>query len=257
MMLSSPFIVRLYCTYKGQQFLYFLLQPATGGDLFEIFSEHSEFFGSTMHARFYSAGVSLGIDHMHEKKIIYRDIKLENVLVDDRGYPLIADMGLAKIVLGKTYTVCGTADYMAPETLRRAGHDRAVDWWALGIFIFVMMTGRSPFDASEAAQIYRNIVKGMKKEHYPESFDRPLRELVGGLCKKKPEERLPMGAKGLAAVQGCAWFSGFDWMAMSARLLEPPWVPPAKTAEELASHKVEGPTVVDYVEDGSNWDAEF
>lgn len=257
MMLNSPFIVRLYCTYKDAQFLYFLLQPATGGDLFEVCNDNPSFFGSLVHAQFYTAGLCLGLEHMHDKKIIYRDIKLENVLLEASGYPLIADMGLAKIVVGKTYTVCGTADYMAPETLRRTGHDRAVDWWAVGVFMFVMMSGRSPFDASEAAQIYRNIVKGMKKEHYPESFDKPLREAIGGLCRKKPEERLPMGPKGLAHLKESTWFNNFDWQAMASRMLDPPWDPPAKTADEYAAHKVDPPPVSQYVDDGSNWDAEF
>jgi len=257
MMLHSPFIVRLYATYKDSDYLYFLLQPAVGGDLFEVCADHEDWFGSAEHARFFSGGLSLGLGHMHDKRIIYRDIKLENVLLDHRGYPLLADMGLAKIVCGKTYTVCGTADYMAPETLRRTGHDRAVDWWAMGIFIFIMMSGRSPFDASEAAQIYRNIVKGLKKEHYPDSFDRPLRDLVGGLCKKRPEERLAMGPRGLAHLQEAPWFQSFDWCAMAAQTLPPPWVPPPRSLAELASHRVELPPVVAYVEDGSNWDADF
>lgn len=259
MMLSSPFIVRLFATHRDAQFLYFLLQPALGGDLFEACQDHEDWFGSERHAHFFTAGLAMALEHMHSKKIVYRDLKLENILIDATGYPLVADMGLAKIVFGKTYTVCGTADYMAPETLRRTGHNRAVDWWALGIFVFIMMSGRSPFDADDAAQIYRNIVKGLKKEHYPESFTKHLKDLICNLCKKKPEERLPMGSRGFASLQDAPWFHGFKWHAMATRTLEAPWIPTEKMAHEFANHQVEKPPVVDLEEDqnGDDWDEEF
>lgn len=258
-MLDSPFIVRLFNTYKCDQFLYFLLQPAMGGDLFEVYQDHEEWWGSDTHALFFSSGLAIGLEHMHSKKIIYRDLKLENVLMDANGYALVADMGLAKIVFGKTYTVCGTADYMAPETLRRTGHNRAVDWWALGIVIFILMSGRSPFDADDAAQIYRNIVKGLKKEHFPDTFKKLLRDIIGNLCKKKPEERLTMGPRSLAHFQEAGWCATFDWEAMHARTLPAPWVPSRKSNEEIAKagEKVEAPPVVNYEDDGTEWDAEF
>merc|ERR1711957_284103 len=178
-------------------------------------------------------------------------------LLDGFGYPLIADMGLAKIVVGKTYTVCGTADYMAPETLRRTGHNRGVDWWAFGILIFVMSSGQSPFDANEAAQIYKNVVKGLKKEHYPKDFDKDLKEVIGNLCRKKPEERLPMGQRGLLHLQEAPWYSSFDWESMVARRLQAPHSPPSTTLEELQRRTVETPPFVQHVEDLSDWDAAF
>merc|ERR1719327_1580381 len=115
---------------------------------------------------------------MHSRKLVHRDIKLENILVRNSGYAVICDFGLAKVVLGKTYTVCGTADYLAPETLKQVGHNRAVDWWALGILVFIMMAGRSPFDADDVMQIYKNITKGFKKETFPEDFNFDLTDFV-------------------------------------------------------------------------------
>merc|ERR1712139_74034 len=90
-----------------------------------------------------------GLQCMHDSKIIWRDLKLENCLLTSTGQVKLADMGIAKVVLGKTYTVCGTADYFAPETLRQRGHNRAVDWWALGVLVFVMMAGYSPFNVED------------------------------------------------------------------------------------------------------------
>merc|ERR1711920_570228 len=110
----------------------------------------------------------------------------------------LADLGIAKVCLGKTYTVCGTTDYLAPETLRQTGHNRAVDWWALGVMLFVLMTGRPPFDAQDAMQIYKNIIKGFAKVVFPQNLaDSPCRSLILSLCQKKPEERLTMGTRGI------------------------------------------------------------
>eukprot|EP00440_Ansanella_granifera_P068875 gb/GFBE01074719.1/.p1 GENE.gb/GFBE01074719.1/~~gb/GFBE01074719.1/.p1 ORF type:complete len:1134 (+),score=302.11 gb/GFBE01074719.1/:1-3402(+) len=258
MLLDSPFVVRLYTTYKDDKFLYFLLEAATGGELFEVYQVQDDFFGSAAHARFYAAGVALGLRHMHSKKVIYRDLKLENILLNEKGYPLLSDMGLAKLVLGKTYTCCGTADYMAPEILRRTGHGRAVDWWALGIIIHIMMTGVSPFDAAEPAQIYRNIVRGLRKEHFPDSMGADLVDVVKGLCRKKPEERLPMGPKALQHLFQAPWFQSLDLAALEQLSLPAPWLPPAKTAAELTNGQDETlPAMAEYEDDGSGWDKDF
>merc|ERR1719454_2331940 len=186
---DSDFIVKLCSTYRDATNVYLLLEPCFGGELFDVYNEHL-CFGSERHAKFYSACVTLGLEHMHDRKIIYRDLKLENCLLTTSGYMKLTDMGLAKVVIGKTYTVCGTADYFAPETLKQVGHNRAVDWWALGVMVFIMMSGRSPFDAEDAMQIYKNVVKGFKKETFPSDFSDELITFIKGLCRKKPEERI-------------------------------------------------------------------
>merc|ERR1719310_1267645 len=140
-----------------------MLEPVLGGELFDIYNEN-DLFGSLVHSRFYIACVTMALQHMQAKRVIYRDLKLENCLLDQQGYLKLTDFGIAKMVVGKTYTVCGTADYFAPETLKQVGHNRAVDWWALGVLLLIMMSGRSPFDAEDVMQIYKNINKGFKKE---------------------------------------------------------------------------------------------
>ncbi|CAL1167282.1 unnamed protein product [Cladocopium goreaui] len=139
--------------------VYFLLQAALGGELFDVYTDQ-DFWGQADKARFYVACVALGLSHLHSKHVIWRDLKLENCLMDAKGYLKITDFGISKMVTGKTYTVCGTADYFAPETLKQVGHNRAADWWALGIMLFIMIAGYSPFDAPEVTQIYKNIIKG-------------------------------------------------------------------------------------------------
>jgi len=246
--------------------VYFLLEAALGGELYEIYDAHSEFFGSVEHARFYSVCCALGLEHLHSRKIIYRDLKLENVILYTDGYALITDMGLAKVVIGKTYTVCGTADYFAPETLRQVGHNRAVDWWAWGVQIFIMMAGRSPFDAENAMQIYRNIVKGFRKVSFPESFGEDLIDLIRGVCKKKPEERLPMAPGGIEAnLETHAWFQQPQKMSFSAiekRAYPVPFTPDPPDWERMERKMEAGcPPEVEFVknceETDNGWDDDF
>merc|ERR1719171_1605877 len=151
-MLDSPFTITILATFRCPQYVYILSEASLGGELFDVFNANEDFFGSERHAKFYAMCCVLGLEHIHLSRIIYRDLKLENILLNSDGYALLTDMGLAKVVIGKTYTVCGTVDYFAPETLRQVGHNRAVDWWALGILVFIMMAGRSPFDAADVMQ---------------------------------------------------------------------------------------------------------
>merc|ERR1719230_2216204 len=102
-----------------------MMEPVMGGELFDVYSDN-DLFGHQNVAKFYFGCVTIALQHLHLKRVIYRDLKLENCLVDTNGYVKLTDMGIAKIVVGKTYTVCGTADYFPPETLKQSGHNRAV-----------------------------------------------------------------------------------------------------------------------------------
>jgi len=261
---DCPFVVKLITTYKDDNCIYLLMEPALGGELFGLYSEN-DWYGDEDKASFFTACVALGIDHIHSKKIIHRDIKLENVLLDDKGYARVTDLGIAKVVIGKTYTVCGTSDYLAPETLKQAGHNRAVDWWALGILAYAMVAGRMPFDAGDVLQIYKNIVKGFRKEHFPGTFSNDLVDFVKSMCRKKPQERitmLPGGLKNLARhpwiAQGQGDSSRWDHTAM--RTLTAPWEPELPTVEERRANMTQshdGEPFKPYVDDGTDWDAPF
>jgi len=265
-MLDSKFLVRLHCTYRCSQHVYFLLEPALGGELYDAYVRNEHFFGSESHAKFFTVCCALGVQHMHDRRIVYRDLKLENVLLYSNGYACLTDLGLAKVVIGKTYTVCGTADYFAPETLRQTGHNRAVDWWALGILLFIMMSGRSPFDAEDVTQIYRNIVKGFKREAFPLDFSEELTDLILGLCQKKPERRIPMAPGGACNIQAHAWFCSFPWDMVAKRTWRAPYQPPepnfSTMREKLERGPPEGVECAANGSDGtddedSGWDADF
>ena len=115
-------------------------------------------------------------EYMHSKNIIYRDLKPENILIDEEGYLKLTDFGFAKFCEGKTYTLCGTPEYLAPEVLLNKGHSKPVDWWTLGILTYEMIAGIDPFNADDPMQIYQNILKGKVK--FPKDFDSNAKSLV-------------------------------------------------------------------------------
>merc|ERR1711953_1509780 len=167
MMTNSQFIIRLWETYNGSQTLYFLMEAALGGELYATYNRKG-FHGSEKHAKYYAAGTVCAFDHMHQRRIIYRDLKPENLLMNDLGHVKLTDMGLAKFVIGKTYTTCGTPDYFAPELIQSTGHNLAVDWWTLGILTYELMSGNPPFESPNPMKTYQLIVKGIGRVAFPE-----------------------------------------------------------------------------------------
>lgn len=224
MLFESKFVVRLFASFQDSQSIMLLLEAALGGELFDIYSDHS-LYGDLNVVRFHIACVTMGLEHMHSLRVIYRDLKLENCLIDTKGYVKLADMGIAKVAIGKSYTVCGTADYFAPETLKQHGHNRAVDWWAMGVLLFIMCSGRSPFDAPEVAQIYKNIIKGFSKVKFPGKFPSDLIDVIKSLCRSKPEERVTMQKGGVENLKEMPFFSKIDWDALAEQTMEAPYKP--------------------------------
>lgn len=232
-LMASDFVVRLIATYRDESKVYLLLDPCFGGELFEVYSERGDLFGSEPHAVFYAACTALGLEHIHSRRIVYRDLKLENCLLTITGYLKLTDLGIAKVCIGKTYTVCGTTDYFAPEVLRQQGHNRAVDWWALGVMVYIMMTGRSPFEAPDTMKIYRKIMQGFAKVSFPSDFPDHCMGMIRALCQKKPEERLTMGSLGLQNYKDHPWYRGFIWRQLENQTMVPPYVPDVSVEEVL------------------------
>lgn len=259
MMTNSIFIIKLYECYNGSQTLYFLMEPALGGELYATYNRKG-FHGSEKHAKFYAAGTVYAFEHCHERRIIYRDLKPENLLLNDKGQIKLTDMGLAKFVIGKTYTTCGTPDYFAPELIASTGHTNAVDWWTLGILVFELMSGHPPFESAYPMQIYSKVMKGISKVPFPPKCQGPVGDLIKALLKKEPSERLPMRPGGITNVKNHKWYQGFDWDAMKAGTLDAPYKPVVKSKKDIANfsaRKEDMPRQIEYKDDGTGWDKDF
>lgn len=261
MMTNSPFIIKLHECYNGTQSLYFLMEVALGGELYATYNRKS-LHGSEKHARYYVAGVIYAFEHLHERRIIYRDLKPENLLLTELGQIKLTDMGLAKFVIGKTYTTCGTPDYFAPEVIASTGHTNAVDWWALGILLFEFMSGHPPFESDHPMEIYAKVVKGIGKIPFPPKCQGHAGDLMKALLKNVPSERLPMRPGGSRGLKEHKWFSvaSFDWISMKELSIDPPYKPIVKNKRDISNFSArmqDMPRVVAYVDDGTGWDKDF
>eukprot|EP00931_Biecheleriopsis_adriatica_P054252 TRINITY_DN3190_c1_g1_i1.p1 TRINITY_DN3190_c1_g1~~TRINITY_DN3190_c1_g1_i1.p1 ORF type:complete len:798 (+),score=224.30 TRINITY_DN3190_c1_g1_i1:59-2452(+) len=258
-MTKSDFIIRLYETYTCKQFLYFLMEPALGGEIFSIYHKKN-FYGSEKHARYYSAGVIMAFEHLHARHVIYRDLKPENLLLCEKGHLKLTDMGLAKFVIGKTYTTCGTPEYFAPEVITSSGQTAAVDWWTLGVLLFELMTSSAPFEAATPFQIYAKVKRGIDTVKFPPKLSNHFVGLVKAMCQKDPADRLPMRANGTQNLKAHTWFKGFDWQKFAILELDAPFVPEVKSKTDLNNFHVDPadmPQFVEYVDDYSGWDKDF
>merc|ERR1719240_2257826 len=234
MMTNSSFIIKRYECYNGSQTLYFLMEAALGGELYATYNRKG-FHGSEKHCKFYVAGTVFAFEHCHERRIIYRDLKPENLLLNENGQVKLTDMGLAKFVIGKTYTTCGTPDYFAPELIASSGHTNAVDWWCLGILVFELMSGHPPFESAYPMQIYSKVMKGITHVKFPPKCQGNVGDLIKSLLKKEPSERLPMRPRGLENLREHKWYAGFDWAAMKELGLEAPYKPVVKSKKDIAN----------------------
>jgi CRP-like cAMP-binding protein len=184
-------------------------------------------------AKFYGAQVLLAFGHIHSKQIAYRDLKPENLVLDSDGYIKIVDFGLAKVVDGKTWTLCGTPDYLAPEIILNEGHDKAVDYWALGVLIYEMVAGMPPFYADDPMEVYEKILSATMM--IPQHFSKNLSDLVRKLLKIYQSKRLGNGKGGTTAIQKHKWFNSFDFEGLVKKELTSPIKPAISDALDTSN----------------------
>eukprot|EP01137_Pigoraptor_chileana_P017599 Opistho-2@75902 len=175
--INFPFVVNMLCAFQDKANLYMLLEFIVGGELFSYLRRVGRF--PEDQTRFYGSQIVLAFEYLHALNLIYRDLKPENLLIDSRGYIKITDFGFAKLVKDRTWTLCGTPEYLAPEIILSKGYNQAVDWWALGILIFEMAAGYPPFFAEQPIEIYEKIVAG--RLNFPSHFSAEIRDLLKNL----------------------------------------------------------------------------
>jgi len=219
--LSHPFIVECYQAFQDRKYIYFLMGLLPGGEIMDLLEKHEKFPESW--ARFYCGTVVLVFEYIHQQKIAYRDLKPENLVLDENGYCRVVDFGLAKWCdKGKTWTMCGTPDYLAPEIITGKGHDWAVDDWALGVLLYELTHGFPPFYDDDPTNTAKKVMQ--RSYSIPPHFSRQLVDLVSRLLTDQ-SKRLGRTKGGARGIRKHPWFSDFDWQALLDRKMKVPWLP--------------------------------
>eukprot|EP01125_Pyxidicula_operculata_P015498 TRINITY_DN5260_c0_g1_i2.p1 TRINITY_DN5260_c0_g1~~TRINITY_DN5260_c0_g1_i2.p1 ORF type:complete len:366 (-),score=78.59 TRINITY_DN5260_c0_g1_i2:1300-2397(-) len=220
MRINHPFLMRLHYSFQTPDKLYLVMDFVNGGELFFHLQKDRRF--SEERSKFYASEIVLGLQHLHENGIVYRDLKPENLLLDDEGHVKITDFGLSKEgMLGdeRTKTFCGTPEYLAPEILDGKQYGRAVDWWSLGTLIYEMLVGLPPFYNEDVQKMYHQ--KMTAEVSIPDRLDESTKDIIRKFLDKNPETRLQNPEE----IKSHPYFSGIDWEKLLARELEPPYKP--------------------------------
>ena len=232
-----PFVVKLFYAFQDHERLYLILEYAQGGELFHHLELERMFTEEV--AAFYMAEIVLALEHLHHNvRVIYRDLKPENCLLDSEGHLLLTDFGLSKVALeeedSRTNSILGTIEYMAPEVVQGVAYDFAVDWWSLGAIGFDLLTGSPPFTGNNHTKIQQNILK--QKLQLPYFLGPDAKDLLTRLLRKDPSKRLGgTTTKDLKTLKAHRFFRKIDWKKLAKREVEPP-IMPVITDPELAEN---------------------
>ncbi|KNC22598.1 hypothetical protein FF38_00189 [Lucilia cuprina] len=220
---GHAFIVKLHYAFQTPGKLYLILDFLRGGDLFTRLSKEVMFTEEDV--KFYLAELALALNHLHSLGIIYRDLKPENILLDENGHIALTDFGLSKQPLdgSKTYSFCGTVEYMAPEIVNRKGHDFAADWWSFGVLMYEMLTGNLPFHGQSRQETMNQILRS--KLGMPENLSPEAQALLRALFKRNPQNRLGAGANGIMDIKAHCFFATIDWSRLEKKEVRPPFIP--------------------------------
>lgn len=228
--IDHPFVVDLRCTFQDDRHLYMLISLVQGGELFSVIHTESRDGIPNANSRFYAACILESLSHLHHRHITYRDLKPENILIDAMGYCVLVDLGFAKIVMDKTYTLCGTPEYLAPEIILSKGHDKGVDYWAFGVLIYEMLVGRSPFYSygTDQVSLFKRIVQ--VKYSFPPGgvVNEVAQDLVQRLIVRRQSNRFGCLARGDMDIRDHAWFGVISTEKLLKKKVPAPWVPDIK-----------------------------
>uniref|UniRef100_A0A8C8HHF4 Protein kinase C n=1 Tax=Oncorhynchus tshawytscha TaxID=74940 RepID=A0A8C8HHF4_ONCTS len=231
---SHPYLTQLYCCFQTPDRLFFVMEFVNGGDLMFHIQKSRKF--EECRARFYTAEITSALMFLHSKGIVYRDLKLDNVLLDKDGHCKLADFGMCKEGMFEgvaTGTFCGTPDYIAPEILQEMQYGPSVDWWSLGVLLYEMLSGHAPFEAENEDDLFESILN--EEISYASWLSAEAVNILKAFLTKNPARRLGCVATegGENAVTNHVFFTGINWDKLNCREQEPPFKPRIKTAEDV------------------------
>ncbi|KRX83790.1 Protein kinase C-like 1B, partial [Trichinella sp. T6] len=233
---KHPFLTALHSCFQTEEFLFFVMEFVGGGDLMFQIQRARKF--DEARARFYSAEVTSALQFLHRHGVIYRDLKLDNILLDADGHVKLADFGMCKegITAEKlTSTFCGTPDYIAPEILKENDYGASVDWWALGVLMYEMMVGQPPFEADNEEDLFDAILQD--EVLYPVWLSKEAVSILKGFMTKNQFKRLGCveTAGGEDAVRAHVFFKEVDWQALESKKVKPPFKPKLKSKKDVTN----------------------
>ena len=222
--LKSSFVVGFKGSFQDRERLYMALEWVQRGDLYSLLQGKGKF--SYAECLFYASEIAYSLVYLHKNHIIYRDLKPENVLITANGHIKLADFGFAKVLKGssRTYSVCGSPNYMAPEVIRGSGYGYSADWWSFGVLVYEMIHGKTPFEGSNAQEVMENCV--MKEVEIGEECVLPVRSLIEGLLRKRESERFSE-----MDVMSHGFFKEVNWKTVQKRQMKPPFLPRIRVPE--------------------------
>nr|XP_033782453.1 protein kinase C delta type isoform X2 [Geotrypetes seraphini] len=227
---DNPFLTHVYCTFQTKEHLFFVMEFLNGGDLMFHIQDKGRF--DLYRATFYGAEIICGLQFLHSKGIIYRDLKLDNVMLDKEGHIKIADFGMCKEnVFGdnKASTFCGTPDYIAPEILQGQKYTFSVDWWSFGVLLYEMLIGQSPFHGDDEDELFESI--RVDTPHFPRWITKESKDILEKLFEREPTKRL--GITGNIRLH--PFFKTMNWTALEKKEVDPPFKPKVKSVGDYSN----------------------
>ncbi|XP_023611450.1 protein kinase C delta type isoform X2 [Myotis lucifugus] len=227
---ENPFLTHLYCTFQTKEHLFFVMEFLNGGDLMYHIQDKGRF--ELYRAMFYAAEIICGLQFLHSKGIIYRDLKLDNVMLDQNGHIKIADFGMCKeniIAEKKASTFCGTPDYIAPEILQGLKYSFSVDWWSFGVLLYEMLIGQSPFHGDDEDELFESI--RVDTPHYPRWITKESKDILEKLLERDPAKRLGVTGN----IKTHPFFKTINWTLLEKRQVEPPFKPKVKSPGDYSN----------------------
>jgi serine/threonine protein kinase len=230
-MIDHPFITKFNGFTQDSKFIYISLEFINGGELFTYLRSIGKF--NIDQSKFYITQIICIFEYLHSKDIIYRDLKPENILINKTGYLKLTDFGFAKVVENRTYTLCGTPEYLAPEIILNKGHGKSVDWWTCGILLYEMLCGIDPFSDDDPMKVYQKILKGKIK--FPSKFDSSAKSIIKHLLDVDLTKRYGNLSKGVDDIKNHRFFKGFDWDKLLLMEIQPFYIPKVNSDGDVSN----------------------